>query len=160
MVEWLMQTSSGADFTTWQPPELDEIESWYGPEKLTVVVGSYVRHGTLHRAAGRLRVRIPIVPVIPPQLPEPRQTWLRAVLIDAQNRHRAARVGFTGEPPQQSAVAEIDLTGAPAGAVQPLFETSLVALKHCVQWSIQSAGFLVDLSFESRALEVRPHPWA
>jgi hypothetical protein len=160
IVEWLMHSSSGGSFDTWQPPDLDEIESWQGPEKLTVVAGAYVRQGTLQRASGRLSVRIPLVPVIPPQLPKSRWNWLRAVLVDDQNRHRAARIGLVGEPSQQSIVAEIDLSGAPAGALPALFTSSLAALKHTVQWSIHTLGFLVDLDVECRALEVRRHPSA
>jgi hypothetical protein len=82
------------------------------------------------------------------------------VAIDVQNRHRAARIGLVGDPPQQSVVAEFDVSGAPAGALPVLFTSSLAALKHTVQWSIHTLGFLVDLGIESRALEVRPHPSA
>jgi hypothetical protein len=158
LLDWLKDTSSRACFPTWQPPVLAEIESWYGPDKLVVSSGPYVRQGTLHRIAGRLSIQIPIVPVIPQQLPESRLKWLRAVLIDAQNRHRAARIGLVGEPPQQSIIAEVDLSGAPAEALPTLFTTSLAALKHTIQWSIQTAGFLVDLNLDCSALEVRPNP--
>ena len=159
VVNWVLSTSSEGSLETWQPPDLEEIESWYGPEKLTVVAGPHLRQGTLLRGPGRLAVRIPIVPQIPPELPVSRMSWLRAVLIDAQNCHRAARIGLSGDAPRQAVVAEVDLSGAPADALESLFTSSVTALKNAVQWSIQSAGFLVDLTFDCRALEVRPHPW-
>ena len=136
----------------WQPPERDEVESWLPPGGLAIRAGAHARQAALVHEPGRLALTCPILTNIPAGLSAARRGWLRAVLLDGQNRWRLVRVCLT----DSAALAEIDFSGAPPAIVESLFRTGLGALRWVVAWLVESAAFLADPSVTCRAVEVCP----
>lgn len=152
-LRWALDTARGSIVEGWQPPSRAEIETWIPPSGLTVQTARFVRQGTLEHGAGRLALRIPIVPVIPPDLSAARKEWLREILVDAQDRWRMVRIGIT----ERAGVdAEVDFSGAPHSALPVVFLKGLESLRWTVRWLVESADFLVNASLACRAIEVCP----
>jgi hypothetical protein len=155
---WALATAEGRVPDGWAPPPRSEVESWLPPGGLTLQVGPFVRQGTLAHGPDRLALTFPVLPRIPDDLPESRRAWLAALLLDAQT-WRLVRVGLTDAPGHRAAYAEVDLTGAPAAALECLMRTGLGALRWVVQWLVGPAAFLADGARACRALE-EVCPWA
>ena len=108
----------------------------------------------LHQAAGKalvehvtdtaLRLVFPILSVLPADLPPHRQKWLNQVLLEAQSGWRMVRVAFAGNPQQKSVIAEVDLTGAPLAALEPLLKCAVDGLHHVVRWSAGSVTAIAN----------------
>ena len=114
-----------------------------------------VRQIELTHSSGRLKLSVPILPLVPREMPPERMRWLRRLLVESQSRWRMVRTGFVANGEGQAAMAEVDVTGAPSVVLSSLVETGLEALRCATQWSVQSADLLADLSVPCRALEVR-----
>lgn len=151
-LKWAMATDRSEIPSGWKGPERADLDTWMSPQALTIQCGPVVRQGMVVSGVDRLAIRFPIVQSLPPGLSENRLVWLRAVLIEGQNRWRMVRIGLS----DQGAEAEIDLTGAPQVILEPLFKTSLDALRWVVEWLVVSAAFLADPAVTCRAWEVCP----
>ncbi|MDP7016050.1 MAG: hypothetical protein QGG36_09640 [Pirellulaceae bacterium] len=160
-LRWALATLDGAEPTGWTAPPLDEVEQWYEKQQLIVRQEQCVRQISIVRSADKLALSAPIAPSVPVDLPAERMSWLREVMRETQDRWRMVRVGLVDGSADSSpaAVAEVDLTGAPAAAVESLFVTGLESLRCAVQWSCQSADLLADQRVTCHAWEVRqPQP--
>jgi hypothetical protein len=153
IIPWAIATENGELPTGWEPPPREEAISWIRPQGLSLQVGPFARQGTLIHTPERLALRFPILPSIPADLPEPRRQWLRAILIEAQNRWRLVRIGLSD---RGTAEAEVDLSGAPACVVESLLRTSLDAIRFVVEWLVWPAAFLADTSISCEAWNVCP----
>lgn len=152
-LRWALDTARGRVREGWQPPSRAEVETWIPTASLTVETARFVRQGTLEHGAGRLALRIPIVPAIPTDLSAARKEWLREILIDAQDRWRMVRIGIT----ERAGVdAEVDFSGAPHSVLPFVFAKGLESLRWTVRWLVESADFLVNASLACRAIEVCP----
>ena len=140
----------------WECPSRDEVESWIPEGGLTLRTGGLVRQGSLVCGSDRLALRIPIVTEVPAALSEARRAWLRALLLDAQDRWRMVRIGIEGQADRPAVVAEVDLSGAPPVVIEALFRISLDALRWVTSWLVRSAGLVADARVACRICETGP----
>ncbi len=117
-------------------------------------MGAIARQGALVLDDDRLMFRFPVVHKIPQSLSAARKTWLRELLVDAQNRWRLVRIGMNGRSEVQ---AQVDLTGAPHHALEELVLIGTDALRLVVSSLVEPADFLVNGAQDCRAVEVRPN---
>jgi len=157
-LDWALGTADGKIPVGWQPPARAEIEALIPRGRLTIASGTEARQGELIHAPGRLALRFPILHRVPAGLPELRRRWLRDILFDAQNRWRLVRLGFTGQPDNLAIAAEVDLSGAPHAALEPLLSVGLDSLHWVVTWLVETAALLADADVACRALEFGPCP--
>ncbi len=160
-IEWALATARRGParsraLDVWRPPARADVESWIPAGGLTVSADDALRQGTIVHEPVRLAIRFPIVARIPESLPPARAYWLRALVDDAHARWRMVRVGFAGAPPSARVDAEVDLTGVPREIAEPLFRTSLDAIRWVVAWSVHSADLLVDSTIECESLDTWP----
>lgn len=154
--DWAQATFAADSTVDAVLPSRAEIESMLDPEASAVQTGPFVRQVTLCRDRGRLALRCPILQRWPESpLPESRRDWLRHVLLAAQRRWRMVRVGFGAEE-TAAVVAEIDLTGAPPGALEALFQSGRDALRCVVAWLVWPVGFLCEPGVGCNAWDVSP----
>jgi hypothetical protein len=150
-IAWAIATAQGRLPEGWQPPPRAEVEAWITDAGLTVQFRGIVRQGTLHHSQGRIAIRFPLVARVPENLPEPRRRMLRAVLCDGQSRVRMARIGVG---PGGAIEAEVDLSGAPRGALEGMVGSGLASLRWLVEW-LEIADFIAsDAASACRAFEV------
>ena len=152
VLSWAITTAAGRGVAGWSPPALDEVKAWLPGQGLTVQAGALARQGKLIHEPDRLALAFDLAPAVP-QLDADRRHWLREVLTDAQARWRLARIGLTDDGALQ---AEVDLTGAPHTALEPLFRMALEALRWVVGWLLESVHFLVQGTAACRVLALRP----
>ncbi len=157
-LQWAVDTSGHSVPSGWQSPPRTEVESWFQPEQLTVVAGSLLRQGELICEPDRLAIRFPLVPELPPDLPESRRAWLRVLLDEAQDRWHLVRLEVPADDDGQSGlVAEVDLSGVPHAIAEDLFVISLEALRWVVQWLGETTDWLADACVVSELLAVCPN---
>jgi hypothetical protein len=145
VVEWAMTTWPGSAPDTWIAPREEEISGWIRPDTMTVQCGDVASQGEIIRSEHRLALAFPIVASIAETLSPTRREKLKALLVDAHNTWRMTRVGFRSDGhTAQSAVVEIDLTGAPREAMESLVRYSIGATQHVVRWCAASAAALTD----------------
>jgi len=149
MLAWPIATAGGAP-GKWEAPGETQIP--LTDNDLIVRRGRFVRHGKLVRGDHDLRVLMPVIDRLPDDLPAPRQQWIRATLLDAQNRWRMIRI--LGGGPQQAIEAEVDLTGAPHDLIPDLARLSLDVLSGVVSWLIESVDLLADATVPLAAPEL------
>ena len=156
-LQWVLVTAGQGTLPGWQSPSRAVVESWFKPDQLTVVAGPLVRQGELLCEPDQLAIRFPLVPEVPPNLPEPRRAWLRALIHEAQDRWHLVRLGFVNDGDGQSSIiAEVDLTGVPHELAEDLFVISLEALRWVVQWLGETTDWLADVTVASELLAVCP----
>lgn len=153
---WAMTSARDGTIPGWQPPTRPLVESWLPHGVLTVQAGPFVRQGELILAPERWAVRIPILPVVPADLPAVRREWLAAVLGDAQTLWRLVRLGFAGGGGDLAVVAEVDFTGAPPS--ENLFLAGVHGVRHVVAALAETVELLADATIASQALVLGPTP--
>jgi hypothetical protein len=149
---WALSTAVGRLADGWRPPPREEVESWIPGGGLSLRAETQARQVGLVHEANRLALVCPILPRLPAELPAARRDWLRALLMDGQDRWRMVRIGLT----ETSALAEVDFSGVPPAIGESVFRTGLGALRWVVAWLVESAAFLADTSVACPALEVCP----
>lgn len=149
---WARGTAGGTVDRDWEPPARSEVERWLPDGALTLQVGPVARQGELICDERRLALGFCIVSNIPPRLPAGRRAWLRELLADGQERWRLVRIGLDNG----DARAEVDLTGAPAEALEELIPIGVDALRLVVSELVEQADFLVHGAKGCRALEDGP----
>lgn len=154
-LDWALETAGVETASVWDPPSEAEVRAWISGSELTIHSHRHVRQISLQCSDNQLKLSVPIVAEIPAELPESRDSWLRDLLLATQDQWRMVRVVDTSNGASRSAVAELDLTGAPHAILETLFTVGLQSLRYAVQWSVQSADLLVDLGVTCRAWEVR-----
>jgi len=152
VLRWAIITADGSRVAGWSPPALEEVKTWLPDHGLTVQTGALARQGTLIHEPDRLALVFDLAEASP-QLDADRRYWLREVLTDAQARWRLARVGLTDD---DTVRGEVDLSGTPHAALEPLFRVALDALRWVVGWLLETVHFLVQGQVTCRALGLRP----
>src|SRR5262249_41487526 len=112
-----------------------------------------VRQGELVHTPQRLALRFPIVTAFAPTLPLPRQERLRETLAEAGNLWSLVRLGISWDTNPAAVRAEIDLTGAPSCALEPLISAGLAALRNAVAGLVGTVEILTDATVASAALD-------
>ena len=143
-VKWGKSTANGTPTPGWSPPPAEQVAAWVGAERLTVHYDGDVSRGRLVRSDTRLSVVFPIIVRVPRDLPPHRREFLDQLLDDAHHSWRMVRVGIRQTGDEQSAVAEVDITGAPLPIVEPLLRYATDALRHVVRWAAPSANLLAS----------------
>ena len=141
---WAVATVAGRVPQDWAAPPEEQVRAWAPPNVWTVERGSVALQGRLAHSPQRLAISYPLLTGPLPELPPRRTAWLHAVLADAQRRWRMARIGIDGSGSPSGIEAEIDLTGAPADLLEPLFRRSLTVLQYMVRWLAPSIALIVD----------------
>lgn len=152
LVAWGLATLEGRCPPGWQTPSREEVEARLAPGALTVQCGAHARQGQVVADGGRLALRMPILARRPAGLSECRLSWLRQVLLDAQDRWRLVRVGPVPDGPESPVEAEVDLTGAPPLLLDGLAAVAATALRCAVSWVVGPCAFLAHAAREPRAL--------
>jgi hypothetical protein len=163
-LDWAEATLDGEVHSAWRPPSKKQLDEWLGKDRLTVQNGPLMRQAMVLCDERRLAVRFPLAPQASPQLSATRRLWLDHVLREAQDRWRMARVGYGSSAPGEASLgdmspavcAEIDLTGAPEGALECLLKTGVDGLRWVVSWLLWPVGFLSDPGVTSSAWEIPP----
>jgi hypothetical protein len=138
----------------WRAPPAEDLAGWSGDPRLTVRAGALLAQGGLLREDQRVALRFPLIARVPETLPRPRRAWLAALLTDARQRWRLARIGVVRS--RRAVAAEVDLTGAPHAALDDLLAASLAALTNLVEWVLPPLGVILDPSVRSRTLDRSP----
>jgi hypothetical protein len=159
MVSWARTTVNGNRTKSWHPPSHQEMNALIIDQGLTVQCDSHALQGELVCESNCLALRFPIVLGIPHEICESRNYWLRRLLIDAQNRWKMVRVGFSGDHSGKSAQVEVNLTGAPHAVLPDIVSVALAALRAAVAWMVPSAVFLVDERKNSAAFNSSWSTW-
>ena len=155
-LQWALDAAEQSIPVEWQSPPRAVVESWFEQEQLTVVAGSLLRQGEVICEPDQLAIRFPLVPELPPDLPESRRAWLHALLDEAQDRWHLVRLDVANDD-HSSVVAEVDLTGVPHELAEDLFVISLEALRWVVQWLGETTDWLADATVASELLAVCPN---
>lgn len=153
---WIEATAREDLPAGWQCPGREEVEAWIGPGALTVESKPWVAQGTLVCGGDRLALRVPLASDITPALSEARRAWIGAVAAEAQDLWRMVRMGLEGPPERASAVAEVDLSGAPWAVLERLFRFGLEGLQRTSGWILVTAGLLADARVDCRLWETGP----
>ena len=147
-VAWGLATLDGQCPVGWRAPARAEVERHVPPGALTVRSGAHARQGEVVADGDRLALRMTILARLPVGLSECRLSWLRQVLLDAQDRWRLVRLAG-GDGPVE---AEVDLTGAPPWLLEGLVPVAAAALRNAVAWVVGPCAFLAHAVEEPRAL--------
>jgi hypothetical protein len=153
-LEWGEASLRGDVPPGWELPERAEVESWIGKGRLTVHAGTFVRQGSLILADGRMALQLPIVAADLRRLSAPRRRRLVSLLEDAQARWRLVRLRADLGADLVMVVAEVDLTGAPAGILPEMVACGLDGLHWVASWLMVSAGLLADASVSCRSWDL------
>jgi hypothetical protein len=146
LVDAATATLDGNAPSGWTAPSAEEVAGWIGGgEALTVQCAEVACQGRVMRTDTRLAIEFPILANIPANLAPTRRLKLNALLLETHNKWRMVRIGLRDQAHgAQSAIAELDLTGLPAPAIEPLLRYAVDALHHIVRWAGAPAALLVD----------------
>lgn len=151
LLNWALETLDGDPPEGWLPPKAEEVNAMIPENGLTMRFGPHARQGEVVLDANRLALRVPIVTNVPEDLPKSSSDWLRRLVLETETRWRMVRIGFPGTL-QGSLLAEVDLTGAPAGFMEETIAMALTALRAAVEWIVASVVFLLDARNECWAI--------
>jgi hypothetical protein len=156
-IHWVEATAGGTLPAGWTAPPANETASWARAGRLTVQSRPFAVQGELVREPGRLALRFPLLPAVPAGLADSRRAWLEEVIVAARRRWRLVRVGWTsGAAAGPALAAEVDLSGAPPEACEPLAWIAADALRWAVSWLVVPVRFLSDPDLACEAWEVPP----
>jgi hypothetical protein len=156
--QWAIGTAGGSLAAGWEAPSRPEVESWFKPDQLTVVAGSLLRQGEVVCEPGQLAIRFPLTPEYPRDTPESRLAWLHILIPEARDRWPLVRTAVVIDGNgSTTAIAEVDLTGAPRAIAEDLFVLSLEALRGVVSWLGETTDWLADATVASELLASCPN---
>jgi hypothetical protein len=139
------------------------LDAPHPPEELVAAVTA--EQGLTIEAAGRLVVarvrsdgpRLALSAAlgrVEPGLPAARAAWLQEVLADGRRRWRLVRCGVDADTGE--VLTEIDLSGAPAAALEDLLRHGLAALRHVSAWLLPGVALCLDRALPSALLDHPP----
>jgi hypothetical protein len=143
LVAWALATEGGSPPEGWVAPTAEEAVRMIGPDLLTVQCADSAAQGRIVRAENRLAIVFPIPPLIASALPESRRQHLHELVRNTNDSWRMVRVDLSG-PGGQSAVAEVDLTGAPLPALEALLTYGTDAIHHVIRWVAGAASLIAS----------------
>ena len=149
---WAHATVDGCVPDGWRPPPRETVEAWIPKGGLTVQHGAVVRQGEWIHAPDCLALRVPVLPVLPADLPELNARFLEQILLEATDQWRLVRVGFLDDGEALAVMAEVNFTGAGAPVIERLISASLASLHWASLWLAESAEVLADVTVTPRAL--------
>ncbi|HEY2952912.1 MAG TPA: hypothetical protein VGK40_10030 [Verrucomicrobiae bacterium] len=149
---WAQATVDGGLPEGWRPPPREKVEAWIPKGRLTVQHGAIVRQGELVHAPDCLALRVPVLPVLPADLPELNTRFLEQILLEATDRWRLVRLGIVDDGEALAVIAEVNFTGASAPVIERLILASLASLHWTSLWLAESAELLADVAVTPRAL--------
>jgi hypothetical protein len=150
LVDWAWETRASRVPAGWTAPAADLVQSWMPRGTLTVQAKGYVRQGELLLNDDHWALRMPILPRLTDDLPEPRRRALEELLTEAQRHWAMARLGVPADTTPAALVAEVDFTGAPHAEL--LFSAGLDVLRHLVAWLVETADVLADPAIALQSL--------
>jgi hypothetical protein len=154
LLDWAAATAGGTLAGGATPPPREELESWAPPARRSVRAGAHIAQVDVVAEPTRLALVIPALVRIPAGVSPARVAWLGELCHDAQDRWRMVRFGIDDEA--ACVRAEVDLTGAPADRLQPLFELALAALTWSAERVLPALALVTDPGVESQALDRHP----
>jgi hypothetical protein len=154
LLGWAEATLAGDLPDRGDVPSAEEVDTWIGPAQRHVRAGGRVVAVEVVVGARRLAFRIPALARIPAELPPARRAWLEAVCHDAQRRWRLVRLGI--DDASACVCAEVDLSGAPPGSVEPLARLGMGALAVVAAWALPALSVITDPRVRSEALDQDP----
>jgi hypothetical protein len=151
LLHWALETRAGRVQSDWVAPAADLVDSWLPRGALTVQTAGLVRQGNLILHPARWALRIPVLPLIPAGLSDPRREALRELAAEARRHWAMVRLGFATEHGSSALVAEVDLSGAPHSEL--LFSAGLDVLRHVVAWLAETVAVLADPAIRIQSLD-------
>ena len=149
---WAHSTVDGRVPEGWRPPPRETVEGWIPKGRLTVQHGVIVRQGELIHAPDCLALRVPVLPVLPADLPELNARILEKLLLEATDQWRLVRIGIVDDGEALAVMAEVNFTGASAPVIERLISASLASLHWTSLWLAEIAELLADVTVTPRAL--------
>ncbi|MHC1768650.1 MAG: hypothetical protein AB9869_30950 [Verrucomicrobiia bacterium] len=143
-VDWVLESRDGRTPNSWQPPDKALVLSWIPRGALTVHINGSVRQGELVLDPASWALRMPILPQVPDDLPEPRRRALEDLFAEAQVHWAMVRFGVPAGKASAGVLAEVNLTGAPHS--EPLFSAGLSVITQVATRLVEIAGVLSDPS--------------
>ena len=151
ILEWSLSTASGKLPAGWTSPSAEWLVDLFPKNCRFIRHGSILRDIELVHEPEQLALRV-VLASVDDALPEQRRRWLEKFVASANANWRLVRIGFA--PDSRSVVAEVNLTGAPAAVLRPLFQTALDSLRWVVSGLAETTDFLARGESPSQALEV------
>ena len=142
LLDWALETRFGRISPGWTLPDADLVRSWFPRTALTMQAKGYVRQGELVLDPARWALRMPILPQLAEDLPEPRRRALEELVGEAQRYWAMVRIGVPADTSPAALIAEVDFTEAPHSEL--LFSAGLYVLRHVVAWLVETADVLAD----------------
>ena len=154
LVTWAETTADGSLPSDYRPPGAEDVEQWISPRQRNLRAGSLIREVEMIATADRLTLSVSPIVRIPDDLPATRRSWIDELCLDAQQSWRLIRFGVD----EQSGCvrAEVDLSGVPSEAAEPLAELGLAALTAAVVWALPGLAIAIDPGVESQVLDRGP----
>lgn len=143
-LDWILESRDGRTPNNWQPPDEALVRSWMPRGALTVHINGSVRQGELILEPASWALRMPILPQVPDDLPEPRRRALEDLFAEAQGHWAMVRFGVPAGKASAGVMAEVNLSGAPHS--EPLFSAGLSVITHVAARLVEIAGVLSDPS--------------
>ena len=157
LVDWARRTLRGELTRQWSAPTPEAIRDLVpgGEPALSLRCGGLMERCRIVTDERSLAFRVTLGR-IDPGLSENRRWWLGQLLMDA-GPVRLVRTGLRADGDGAwCAEAEVDLSGAPGGAIEVLVPAAVAALHLCYAWLAYPVTFLVDPACKSVALSERP----
>ena len=156
-MDWARRTLRGELTRQWSAPTPEAILDLVpgGEPALSLRCGGLMERCRIVTDERSLAFRVTLGRV-DPGLSENRRWWLGQLLMDA-GPVRLVRTGLRADGDGAwCAEAEVDLSGAPGGAIEVLVPAAVAALHLCYAWLAYPVTFLVDPACKSVALSERP----
>ena len=157
LVDWARRTLRGELTPQWSAPAPEAILDLVpgGEPALSLRCGGLMERCRIFTDDRTLAFRVTLGRV-DPGLSENRRLWLGQLLMDA-GPVRLVRTGLRADGDGAwCAEAEVDLSGAPGGAIEVLVPAAVAALHLCYAWLAYPVTFLVDPACKSVALSEHP----
>lgn len=155
LLSWALETRQGRVPAGWRPPDDELVRGWLPKGALTVGARGHLCQGESLLSPERWALRVPILPRLAEDLPEPRRRALAALAADAQRHWAMVRVGLSADTSPAALVAEVDFTGA--AHCELLFSAGLDVLRHVVAWLAETAAVVGEPSIELESLAAGKH---
>jgi hypothetical protein len=153
LLDWAAATAPGRRRPNGAAPDREEIDAWLPAELRRVRAGS--RAALVDVVAERDRSALDLNLVrLPADLPAARLAWLEEICAHTRRCFHLVRIGI--DPAAGAVRAEVDLTGAPSGCAQELWQLALAALVASASAALPGLAMAADPSVASRLLDTPP----
>jgi hypothetical protein len=147
--EWANKTRAGENPEGWEPPTSDELDHVLTKEALVFRHGAVLREARVLRN-GQFSLQLNLA-TLEDDISDRRMEWLNAFLREASAYWPLVRFGLDAD--NKTAVAEVNLTGAPHCVLEALLQPALDSFRWIVAGLVETAEFITSPESESGVIE-------